>query len=224
MAKLETRIGERSGRLLIVGVGVANDKGVRRLECVCDCGNRTTILRCGIGRTKSCGCLRREIDAAGEWNTTHGMTRKGLYNIWRGIKDRVLNPNANAYKHYGGRGIGFHDEWSKDFSKFNAYILSVLGDRPAGASLDRIDLDRGYEPGNLRWLDQKGQTRNTKRNINITAFGKTQVAMDWAVELGIPHSRIYYRIKHGWDPVDAITRPSMNGDYHLPPPPYHPQP
>jgi hypothetical protein len=79
---------------------------------------------------------------------THRHRKTPEYEIWKAIKGRCLNPTHKQYDDYGGRGISICEEWRSDFMAF----LSAVGYRPSpSVSLDRIDNDKGYEPGNVRW-------------------------------------------------------------------------
>ncbi len=95
-------------------------------------------------------------------NTKHGHSPKNgkpspTYNSWRGMKKRSLNPNNPNYRYYGGRGIKVCKRWM-DFENF----LADLGERPEGKTLDRIDNNKGYEPGNCRWATPKQQIQNRR--------------------------------------------------------------
>ena len=92
--------------------------------------------------------------------STHGMTGTREFRSWEQAKARVTNPNHHAWSLYGGRGIRMYEGWLNDFSAFYAY----MGPRPAGTSLDRIDPDGDYAPGNVRWADAKTQGAN-RRNV-----------------------------------------------------------
>jgi hypothetical protein len=133
-------------------------------RCRCECGNETVAPagRLRDGTKLSCGCAR-SIAAKGrvKW-TRHGATVNGIvtpeYRSWANAKQRATNPSNRAYPEYGGRGIGMAVEWLNDFRSFLAHI----GPRPEGTSLDRIDNDRGYEPGNVRWATRGEQARNRR--------------------------------------------------------------
>lgn len=90
--------------------------------------------------------------------------RYPLRSTWQHIKMRCLNPRCRSYKNYGGRGIGIFSEWVQSREAFEHYILSTIGPRPAGLTLDRIDNNRGYEPGNLRWATYSQQAKNRRGN------------------------------------------------------------
>jgi hypothetical protein len=152
--------GERFGRLRVIGRSPENNAQRRALwECVCDCGNTTVLPRKDLttGNTRSCGCFARDWTV--EKHTVHGRSRTPEYHAWKNMRQRCLNPNHPNYHHYGGRGVTICDQWLDSFAAF----LADVGERPApGLSLDRIDNDGNYEPGNVRWATQSQQIRNQR--------------------------------------------------------------
>jgi hypothetical protein len=113
------------------------------------------------GKSKSCGCLRRELLAAGmNSHPTHGHYVGGVgtstYYTWLCMRARCSYPRTNGYQRYGGRGIKVCDEWRKSFPAF----LRDMGERPAKHTLDRINPDGHYEPQNCRWADARLQRHN----------------------------------------------------------------
>lgn len=129
----------------------------------CECGNETTTkaVQVKLGLTKSCGCLYRER------MFTHGFTRHPLHQLWNSIIQRCTNPNHASYRNYGGRGITVCDRWCDPWL-FAEDIERDLGPRPDGWSLDRIDNERGYEPGNVRWADRRTQRLNQRTIARLT--------------------------------------------------------
>lgn len=150
-AKRTLRYGDRFGRLRVVGYD-----GRSKWRCECDCGsvisaNASNLTR---GSSRSCGCLRSETQR------THGLSRTKEYRIWSGMVERCGNPNRNGYQHYGGRGIRVCARWLT-FENFYADI----GPIPDGLTLDRIDVNGNYEPGNVRlasWSTQRTNRRSAK--------------------------------------------------------------
>ena len=112
---------------------------------------------------------------------------------WRCMKRRCYNSNHPDYWHYGARGIRVCERWMV-FSNF----VEDMGDAPPGMSLDRINNDGNYEPGNCRWATRHEQIRNTRQNRLITMNGETMIASDWAALLGIERSIIFHRVRRGW--------------------------
>lgn len=136
-----------------------------------------------------------------------GLAQKfsGEYEVWRGIKSRCHTPSHRSWKNYGGRGIQVFEGWRENFAAF----LEHIGPRPSRKhTLDRIDNDRGYEPGNVRWATRREQARNTRLNHRITVGSLTLTIAEWAERSGLMASRISDRIRQGWDPADAVTIPA----------------
>lgn len=131
----------------------------------CTCGNQTVQLPRAVvsGKIKSCGCHR--LESLNDFNRTHGLSDHYLYSTWVSMKERCFNPRNKAYKNYGGRGITVCDGWKHDFPAF----LAHMGDRPSPTySIDRIDNDGNYEPGNVRWAtpsEQANNKRNSRRKV-----------------------------------------------------------
>ncbi len=128
-------------------------------KCICDCGNFVKIRRTDFINKKalSCGCMLG--------SPTHRDTGSKEYKCWRGIIDRCTNPANKSYTNYGGRGIIMADEWRHSYVAF----LDHVGRAPTKLhSLDRIDNNRGYEPGNLRWTTSYEQTINRNCRGGLT--------------------------------------------------------
>jgi hypothetical protein len=149
----------------------------RYFECKCDCGNVKVIALRHLrsGGNKGCGCQRKLSGIKTQFKPTHYdgdyyKNKNGynyLYSCWGAMKQRCLNPNNKYFKRYGGRGIKIYEPWITNYQFFKEWILNNLGDRPDGYSLDRIENDGNYSPGNLRWADEFTQNNNTSRNIKI---------------------------------------------------------
>lgn len=117
------------------------------------------------GITRSCGCLHDE--AARMRRTSHGKSGTRLYAIWKAMNRRCSNPSDKNYNRYGGRGISVCDEWCDDFQAFYEWAIANGYDEtaPVGeCTIDRIDNDKGYAPGNCRWVDLKTQQNNKSNN------------------------------------------------------------
>jgi len=145
-------IGKKFGRWTAIGVDPQRTaNGGWRVLCRCACGTERIVdgnsLRCG--GSKSCGCYK----------TTHGMSKTSIYCRWSSMKQRCFNPDHSSYPNYGGRGITVCKEWRDDFVAFYA----ATHDPPPGRSLDRINNDGNYEPGNWRWAPPSVQAANQRR-------------------------------------------------------------
>lgn len=140
-------------------------------RCRCQCGTEVTVraARVKLGGTKSCGCLKREQ------NTSHGFCGHPLYSLWNGILDRCTDPEHPSWFNYGGRGITACDRWLDPWA-FAEDIERDLGPKPKGWSLDRIDNERGYFPGNVRWADRSTQKINQRTLRKLTRERDTLAA------------------------------------------------
>ena len=144
----------------------------RRAKFLCGCGKEfeSHIKSVKRNKTTSCGCVHRELAAergrakCGENNSSWRVRGHYLYETWHGMMARCYNENASGYPHYGGRGITVC-EWWHDSDVFLEFCDVVLGERPEGYTLDRINNDKGYFPENVRWADKKTQ-QNNRRNSN----------------------------------------------------------
>lgn len=119
--------------------------------------------------------------------------------------ERCSNPRLKEYKDYGARGIFVCEKWKSSFVEF----LADMGDRPAGMSLDRIDVNGPYTPENCRWATPSQQQRNRRNKREHTRDGITMAVADWADELGIPLASVNKRINDGWSIEKALTTPLM---------------
>lgn len=169
--------GQRFGRLRVVER--AENRGHHvRWRCICDCGAESIVgvdqLR--SGDTQSCGCLHREVSSrigkryishATASLVKHGATRNGRvtpeYSSWAGMVARCENPRHIGFERYGARGISVCPRWRGSFEAF----LEDMGSRPVGCSIDRIDNDSNYEPGNCRWATHKEQRANQRRAMAV---------------------------------------------------------
>lgn len=137
--------------------------------------------------------------------TTHGLSQTPEYRAWQQMIRRCHNPEHPAYANYGGRGISVCDAWRDDVSQF----IADVGHRPEGSfEIDRIDNDRGYEPGNVRWTDRATNSRNRRSNRIITVNGESLSVAEWAERVGLHPSTIVKRLDAGWSEVDAVSRPA----------------
>ena len=208
MGKAIDLTAQRFGRLLVQGCVGSNKHGVRLWRCACDCGQQTVVQRGNLtgGNTRSCGCLKREMDSArlAEQNQKHGMTRTPTYKSWRGMLSRCNNPNDIGFTNYGARGITVCERWRK-FEHF----LEDVGERPSPKhSIDRIDGTRGYEPCNTRWSLPAVQANNKRNNRRISFHGRTQTVAQWAAELGADGRVLGLRIDRlGWPVERALVTP-----------------
>ena len=134
----------------------------------------------------------------------HGMSNHPLYGVRKSMIGRTTNPKDHRYNLYGARGIKVCEEWKNSKSSFFNWALS--NGYKKGLSLDRIDNNGDYCPENCRFVPQREQTRNTRRNNNLTLNGKTMCISDWAKHLGFSHPvAITKRLQRGWSLEKALT-------------------
>lgn len=186
MSRAINLIDEKFGRLTVVAyVGIKNRMGT--WLCDCDCGTQIEVCTASLrrGRTKSCGCLQKEVA------TKHGMSRSYTYVSWGAMIQRCTNPNDSAYKYYGERGINVCDSWLK-FKNF----FRDMGIRPKGLTLDRIDNSLNYSKANCKWATRMQQARNMRCNKMIEYQGKIKCLSEWVDISGIKRSTLENRLDH----------------------------
>jgi hypothetical protein len=170
MSRFRDLTNKRFGRLFVVALArVVPEKDYRVYwRCWCDCGAEKDIRSDGLtsGLAQSCGCLQKEVSAQfkGTGSPTYKHGGKGCreYRSWSGMKSRCFDRNHPRYQDWGGRGITVCARWRDDFAAF----LADMGPCPTGHSIDRINNDGDYEPGNCRWADaitQRNNRRDSKR-------------------------------------------------------------
>lgn len=159
-------IGARFNRWTVIDQAPCHPYGVRRVVCRCECGTVKTVRLHNIrrGLSRSCGCFSHEAILAR--NHKHGGAYTLLYKTWAGIRSRCSTKGSSGWKYYGARGIRMYPEWRESFKAFRDYVLSNIGERPSTShSIDRIDNDGHYEPGNIRWATWSQQARNKRRRV-----------------------------------------------------------
>lgn len=200
-------VGARFGRWAVVGPAepkIYGSKSLPTWQCVCDCGTERAVTAFSLrqGSSSSCGCLNRERSRA--VHTKHGGSASAPeYDVWQAMLARCRNPQNPRFAKYGGRGIKVCDSWL-DYGAF----IADMGPRPTLAhSLDRIDNDGGYEPGNCRWATPHQQMTNRSVTRMVEIEGQSVPLATLAKLCGIPANTLRFRILKGWPLVDAMTKP-----------------
>lgn len=201
--------GQTFGRLTVTGYhgGARTPSGsiTHRWACRCACGAMRAIVAAKLrsGHVRSCGCLRVEMTSARF--TTHGAApvrgRSATYRSWAAMIMRCENPARWQFKYYGGRGITVCARWRADFAAF----LADMGERPEGCTLDRVDNDGNYEPGNCRWATLAEQARNSRRARIVEHAGEQLSVAAWSERTGIPATLIASRLRRGWSAARALS-------------------
>ena len=170
----------------------------------CSCGVLKEIREHHVrnGNIKSCGCYPRRFQG----KTEHGMSHSREYKTWCSMKERCSNPSATNYYRYGGSGVKVCERWMT-FGNF----YNDMGPRPEGTTLDRINGDDNYEPGNCRWATRKEQNDNRKNTIWLEHNNMRMTINDWAKHFGISRHWIYRRVRiNGWSAEKTLTTAAEN--------------
>lgn len=210
-------VGQKIGTREVTRVFVEN--GRHKAELRCDV--------CGSVTTNNVKQLLKSAGLCGKCNVTnmhktHGectRSAKALgvtpeYRAWMAIHRRCYNTNTKDYPLYGGSGVRVAEEWHgpEGFSNF----LRDMGRRPADkTSIDRIDPNGDYAPGNCRWADWKEQNRNKRTNKRLAIDGVTKTLIEWSEQYGIEESTIRGRLDLGWSIEQAVTTPPYTEYYEF---------
>lgn len=206
--KIKNRIGKRYGRLTVLAQAPSKAYGEKRQkfsmwECQCDCG-KIVVVRGGSlqdSNTLSCGCVHRErlVQCA----TKHGYARSPFNNIYQGMMQRCYNPKSGCYHSYGKRGIRVCKRWHK----FENFLKDMIGGFRLGLTLERENVNKGYNPENCRWATWGEQALNRRSTRWIEYRGKRKPLAVWAREANLKPSIIVNRINRGWPLGRALTLP-----------------
>lgn len=140
----------------------------------------------------------------GQKRTRHGLSETGAYRCWHKMKLRCMDETTDSYERYGGRGIAVCERWLS-FANF----FEDMGERPLGKTLDRIETNENYEPGNCRWATASEQQRNRRGNFLVDFRGEKLTVAEIKERSGSQRSRntILYRLGRGWTIDEALSTP-----------------
>lgn len=134
----------------------------------------------------------------------HGLSKIPEYRIWQGMKSRCHSPTEQTFSYYGGRGIVVCERWRQSFKAF----IEDVGRRPSNEhTIERIDNDGNYEPGNVKWATHAEQVLNRRTTLKLTLHDQTKPLVEWAEITGIPYETLRSRIRDGWTDKKALTTP-----------------
>lgn len=194
--------GQRFGRLSVLDK--APNKGLRRQwRCRCDCGSDAIVGAASLrdGSTTSCGCFHRE--QVSERFSTHGMSGTATYRVWKSMRERCYSPAHKNYADYGGRGIGICERWAQDYRNF----FADMGERPAGKTIERLDVNGNYNPDNCVWADATVQSRNRRSARIVNVQGRDMCVSEASELYGLCARTVGHRLSQGWDVMAALQTP-----------------
>jgi hypothetical protein len=205
MGKVLNLSGKIYGRLTVISR--TENRGKRQYvawDCLCSCGKNhvTTTAKLVKGATRSCGCLQRDLIS--NLTRKHSDTKSKEYNSWSHIKSRCTNPNNAGYKWYGARGIKMHPEWVESYESF----LNHVGRAPSKEhSIDRVDNNGHYVPGNVRWATKREQVNNRRTTTYLEYNGEKRPFTEWCEVLNINYRVLRTRLGFGWTVERALSTP-----------------
>lgn len=200
-------LGRRFGRLIVIERRLhiqPSGKKHAHWVCRCDCGRQSIVLGPNLirGKQVSCGCLKDEQTRARR--LTHGHTAKQKesreYRAWRHMKGRCYDPRDISYPNYGGRSIRVCEPWRQSFEAF----LQDMGRCPDKCSLDRLDSNGNYVPGNCRWATHIEQMNNKRSNTRLLIHGQTMTLANAARRHGADPRLVGLRLRRGWSAERAL--------------------
>lgn len=196
--------GQKCNRLLVLKRVKNDNNGNAQWLCKCDCGRFRVVNggRIRSGKTKSCGCLQKDVARKiTQENSAFAKSigkkyQREIRGRYYSIKQRCYNPNNIEYNHYGGRGITMCEEWLNEPNNF--YEWAISNGFKKHLTLDRIDNNKGYSPDNCRWVSREIQNKNTSRiDRVINDDGKYITCADVARIIGVSRSTAakWYRVE-----------------------------
>jgi len=199
-AKTLALVGQRFGRLIVLSLVRATADRRTWAICSCDCGQKRNVRVANLKSksTRSCGCYQRESV------TTHGQggaRTTQVYRAWENMRNRCSNPRTKDYHNYGGRGITVCERWHS----FELFFADMGNPPSKDHSLDRINNDGHYCPGNVRWATKLQQANNRSDSRYLTHDGTTATAAEWSRIIKLTSQVIRTRLALGWSTAEALT-------------------
>lgn len=201
-ARFKDERGKQHGRWSVLSyAGRIGLEHAFHCRCACGVDGVVTGKQLRSGRSKSCGCLRE--DGRPTLNRTHGVSADypAEYRVWKAMIQRCHDPKAGRFARYGGRGIAVCARWHNP-----KHFIEDMGPRPSPShSIERIDNDGNYEPGNCVWVLTARQNQNTSRNVFLNIRGERMCLAEAARRHGIHENTLRHRLSRGLSPEDAVA-------------------
>jgi len=191
--------GERYGKIEVISE--ATQTGTHpKWNCLCDCGKKSIVTSTKLvsGATKSCGCLKTTSQDFRKSEAKSMYPKE--YSIWKGMRQRCLNPNNPKYAMYGGRGITIGSSWDS-FKIFTMDMGAIISSKH---SLGRIDNNKGYSKENCRWENDEQQMNNTSRNVFLDFKNQRKTISQWEKSMGFAQGTVKSRLYRGWSIERAL--------------------
>ncbi|ANH52334.1 HNH endonuclease [Erwinia phage vB_EamM_Deimos-Minion] len=206
--------GHKYGRLTAVRFIGKNKNYMANWEWLCDCGKTIQVYAGDVkcGHTTSCGCYVREMMA--DKQTTHGLSKTREYKIWAGMIKRCTNANVENYHLYGGRGIKVCEKWASSFEEFH----KDMGFAPSKQhSIERIDGDGNYEPGNCKWATSAEQSANRNNNRWVEYKGEQRLLCHVVAEIDTHATTVYYWMDKGLtaDEIETVVNSTLKKGFRF---------
>lgn len=215
--------GHRFGLLIVTSRAPNSPRGGVRWDCQCDCGGTNTVAAGDLrnGKIRSCGCLntkrgrtlRGAVERSPIYQVRSAITERNRreYNSWASMRSRCGNSNDVKFHLYGGRGITVCDRWIS----FEAF-LADMGPRPSGTSLDRIDPNGHYCPGNCQWGKTTDQQKNRRHTVFLEQSDGSKIAFsEFAKGNGVSPRALMWHLKAGHDLQKCVKALKQKTSYHI---------
>ena len=183
------------GDLTVIGFERKSSKRLWRCKCVCGKEKLYRTNQLTKNNITNCGCKRPIL-------VKHGYYYHPLYKIWNGMKKRCYYKNSDSYKYYGARGIEVCNEWKSNPEVFIKWALQ--NGWKEGFSIERIDVDKNYEPSNVKWIPLSRQSRNKRNSHWISYNGETKCLADWCDQYNLDYRLVNTRLRRGWNTEKAF--------------------
>ena len=196
MAKIINMEGKKINRWTVIKRAESKN-GKTYWLCECECGKRKKVYGVSLrnGKSKSCGCLNKEIVSKQQ-----GLSTTRLYRIYKLMLSRCYNKKDKSYKYYGLKGISIYDNWLDDFVNF--YNWAMQNGYQDNLTIDRIDNQGNYCPENCRWVDRVTQANNTRSNRIIECDGVSHTISEWSRITNISEHAIRWRLDEMHVPIE----------------------